>query len=458
MVDGIGSVTWWGFSPAINLIPRELEVSELNVLLVGSGDSRHIIKTMAEAWRFPSVKVNIYVIEHSLQVLARHMLFLSLALEPAQHIGLSEKTSLYLEIFGNSLIRSSTKSYIDTKASDFIRMVSDVDIAEDMLPILDMNFLKFKERDGLEAVFKFWKVPHDTFGIQEMWDNRVRHYLGQRYDSRQNAYDWDYCMKLCERGAKIIGKPIYKQWRETGLAFEVREGDYTVPNKTLTSCAQARKGPDTVPLLGYWGDIVTGPFISHGIECANSSLLKTENKMHVKTAKDITYYNVMAMFYELLYKTKYDECCLEIEAKQDEDSVMTRPQRALVDSCYSSGDVSDSAPVSEGPIVCENAKVYFLPLNAPSQLYLKQRFQEHFHVVYFSNSMVHTLTPDLSKTFACKAQVIVETPKFLIDVTTDQAQEYMNKVVAMTEKAGCEMLTSCNPSYDALAYFRYSAS
>ncbi|XP_014662968.1 PREDICTED: dynein assembly factor 3, axonemal-like isoform X2 [Priapulus caudatus] len=359
MVDGIGSVTWWGFSPAINLIPRELEVSELNVLLVGSGDSRHIIKTMAEAWRFPSVKVNIYVIEHSLQVLARHMLFLSLALEPAQHIGLSEKTSLYLEIFGNSLIRSSTKSYIDTKASDFIRMVSDVDIAEDMLPILDMNFLK---------------------------------------------------------------------------------------------------GPDTVPLLGYWGDIVTGPFISHGIECANSSLLKTENKMHVKTAKDITYYNVMAMFYELLYKTKYDECCLEIEAKQDEDSVMTRPQRALVDSCYSSGDVSDSAPVSEGPIVCENAKVYFLPLNAPSQLYLKQRFQEHFHVVYFSNSMVHTLTPDLSKTFACKAQVIVETPKFLIDVTTDQAQEYMNKVVAMTEKAGCEMLTSCNPSYDALAYFRYSAS
>lgn len=33
---------------------------------------------------------------------------------------------------------------------------------------------------------------------------------------------------------------------------------------------------------GYWGDIVSSPYLSFGIESDDSSLLKTQNGQHVK--------------------------------------------------------------------------------------------------------------------------------------------------------------------------------
>lgn len=35
--------------------------------------------------------------------------------------------------------------------------------------------------------------------------------------------------------ADIINVHQYKNWRDTGVAFEVREADYDVPNKTMAS-------------------------------------------------------------------------------------------------------------------------------------------------------------------------------------------------------------------------------
>lgn len=33
---------------------------------------------------------------------------------------------------------------------------------------------------------------------------------------------------------------------------------------------------------GYWGDVVSSPYLSFGIETDNKELLKTENNQHVK--------------------------------------------------------------------------------------------------------------------------------------------------------------------------------
>ena len=42
-------------------------------------------------------------------------------------------------------------------------------------------------------------------------------------------------MKLLERGANIIYNRDYAKWRESGVAFVIREGTYDVPNRTLAS-------------------------------------------------------------------------------------------------------------------------------------------------------------------------------------------------------------------------------
>jgi hypothetical protein len=99
-----------------------------------------------------------------------------------------------------------------------------------------------------------------------LWSHR---YYKERYDARSNLVDWDFSMKLHEK-APIINNREYLRWRymyvctcvvcvcvyvclcmftisfprftshgchnrNTGVAFELREAEYNVPNRTLAS-------------------------------------------------------------------------------------------------------------------------------------------------------------------------------------------------------------------------------
>lgn len=64
------SAMLWGLSPALDIIAEVKKIkeiasdSELNVLLIGSSDARHILKTMAQLKRHSKeLKVSIYIIE-----------------------------------------------------------------------------------------------------------------------------------------------------------------------------------------------------------------------------------------------------------------------------------------------------------------------------------------------------------------------------------------------------------
>ena len=71
-----------------------------------------------------------------------------------------------------------------------------------------MLAVQFRERDALEAVFRFWaggeKGP-EVFPMSRLWDSRLRHYLGSRYDARRGVSDWDLHMKLHDRGVRGLG-------------------------------------------------------------------------------------------------------------------------------------------------------------------------------------------------------------------------------------------------------------
>lgn len=300
MTDGFGTVTWWGFSPALDFQDRDLfsifkdmkvddtSTEPLNILLVGSGDSRHLLKTMAHAYRWPQRQINFYVLEHNLELYARHLLFLTIALESQQRMGLQEKCELYIELFGNTLVRQQSAEYTEKMASEFIRMVTDSDYLEKKLPIVDLSLLKFKERDFLEGIFKFWRNKERKkmdFDVEKSWDLRLRQYLGARYDSQKGAFDWDYHMKIIDKGVKIIHKYEYNKWRSTGIGFEVREATYDTPNRTLASgmILKNQEG-DKVARRGYWGDIIVGPYVAYGIECEEKSFFE-EKKW--STSKDV---------------------------------------------------------------------------------------------------------------------------------------------------------------------------
>ncbi|XP_013908754.1 PREDICTED: dynein assembly factor 3, axonemal isoform X1 [Thamnophis sirtalis] len=433
--NGFGTTAWWGFSPALNLQAMSLEsstehlelsqngVPELNILLVGSIDARHILKTMSQMHRQPRRKINFYILENNLEAVSRQLLFLNLALEPPDKMGLQEKSETFLELMGNTHLRSQTAAYLQEKAALFIRYITDSDFQLANLPVLDFSALKFRERDQLEAIFQFWRNPDpQAFQIKQLWDLRLRQYLGTRYDSRRGVCDWDLTMKLHEHGATTINFHEFFHWRNTGMAFEMREAVYDVPNKTLASGRLMRHKGELMPARGYWGDITTGPYITFGVEAEDPSLLKTINGHPSKNAQEISLQNITALLYELRYHARYNPSAPSEEGKDDDDDLQ------------SGGDCTVLC-ATKGLPATEDVRVHFLPLDCLPELHHKAKYQQLFNLFFFSCGMVHYLKPNLSLVSAPKATLIVELTNFLPDLSKEQISEFSSRVTGLARDA-----------------------
>ncbi len=69
----------------------------------------------------------------------------------------------------------------------------------------------------------------------------MRSYLKTRYDARANIADWDYNMRLFDV-APMIHPKQYEHWRETGVAFDLRDADYDHVNPTLAGDIASKSG------------------------------------------------------------------------------------------------------------------------------------------------------------------------------------------------------------------------
>lgn len=464
MVGPYGTITWWGFSPALDLQEeyKKLRVQDskfcdtdpISILLVGSGDCRHLLKTLAKAHQWKRKHINIYVVENNLELYARHLLLLGIALEPTEKLGLQEKCELFLELFGNTLIRPQASEYLQEKSNEFIKMVTNLDYMEDNFPLVNMSLLKFKERDMLEAVFKFWRnTDPKYFDITKCWDLRLRNHLAVRYDCRNNVYDWDYNMTLHKK-APIIRFHEYKMWREQGVAFELREdSSYGISNRSLASGMVVNKGSEKFASRGYWGDVINSPFFAFGIESDEKSLFEKKNDVHVKTAQDVSAYNITVFTYELIHHKKYKPPKETTDEKRGQGRIKEVTEEVEELQITGTENPEQTHPVI-GCIPTENVSIHFLPLNCIPDLQKKTKFQQLFHMVYFSNSMVHLLTPETSCLLSEKAMLIIETTMFMLDLKEEQSEEYLKKVTAMAQRAGCEPMMSCDPTKHPYVYYQ----
>ena len=58
--------------------------------------------------------------------------------------------------------------------------------------------------------------------MDKLWDDRVRRFMGVRFDAGRNAFDYDYSMKLKER-AVLIEFNEYALWRRMGTLQDCEE-------------------------------------------------------------------------------------------------------------------------------------------------------------------------------------------------------------------------------------------
>ena len=164
---GHGSSCLWGYSKAVDL-NAVAQTDDLNrqFLILGASDARHVIATAAKAYKHSLETLTFYILEPSAPILCRNLLFLNLLWNPKVELGITDKVEMFLEIYGNILVREKSRNLLKEAALELIGLVNG---NGQLSQLFDFSLLKYRERDDLEAVFKFWKDDTKSFNIQDLW-------------------------------------------------------------------------------------------------------------------------------------------------------------------------------------------------------------------------------------------------------------------------------------------------
>lgn len=433
----------WGFSEAFDFYEeytKNIEIdneppSQLNILLFGSSDPRHILKTLAKCYKH-DIKLHFYILEGCPALIARQIILLSIALEPSHLLTLSTRTHLFMDIYGNTLIRSTSMSYVDSKVNHLIKCITDLEFNTKMQPIFDLTHLKFVERDCLENVFSFWREREkNRFDISICWMERLRQMLRERFDSRQGAYDWDHQMRLKDNGAHQICSQEYKHWRETGVAFTFPEYRQSYANKTFAL------QPSKLNAGGYVGDITIGPFCGFGLSCSDQKLLKSNYGQNEYRATDIFERNLLELFYEIQERQSPNSESLalhklgmtRIDTGKSFDTATTSTQF----------NTTDLKKFNEPLISTNQVNISFLSMNDVQSLIDGHKFSEHFDAIFVGRNYFPILKKDFSNIFKSNALVLFETAQISTQ-RKPEISEFLMKIRDFAKEMNLKPISNFN--------------
>lgn len=441
---------FWGISPALDLQEEYLDhcknsAYELNFLVIGGCDARHLIKTLAQTYRHKRCYLNLFVVDGCPELIARQLLITSLALEKTTQYGLLEKTRRLLEIQGNILLRSSTSRYQIAKARQLVGMITNPEYMNYLLPCVSIEQMKYRERDYMENLLNFWTTGNtNQFNACELWEHRLRNSLGVRYDSRIGVFDWDYHMRLKEIGKQICWQE-YKHFRESGVAFTWLETEVCRPNVTLA--AGVYKCGDRYLHRGYLGDIVSSPYIGYGLDCEDQDMLKSSQGVNFKRATDVAERNMMRMLFELENRKKFDVAALDLDTQQNLGMVIL----SNIDS-----KISESG--SEAPLLLREdrntyidvdyGKIHFLSLSALDHYPHKPQFQGLFNCIYVGHNMLGRVKPSVWAMAHDGAVVILESRKYMVGMKRDDVKGFGEQMQQTATAAECESIATFDPEKD----------
>ena len=415
---------------------------EINCLGVLPGDIGSALFTMArlrcEGGEQP---VNMYVMESHPETLARHVLLMSIVFD--EDLGPRECTELFLEIYGNAMLRKQTSAYLMGKIEALVRWLTNGET--ELAPIIDVSLLKSKQRDALESVFKSWheEVLCDMLEWREV---RIRTLYGERFDYRKNLIDWDWSMSINE-WAGVIHTRLFQQWRHTGCAFEIRDSKYPQPNRTLASYAEGREKGYAKLKRGYWGDIQQSPYWSFGVYADEPKLFKKRSHQFVKTCQHIAEYNIYSILHALRTGERYkmppeDD---EITGRSFWSGLSERATAKLDEIPEEEATAADrldtlggGAATTGSKVARKKFKIFLLQGNNIVGLEGKKRFAGLFNMVWLSSFAATDLRPSLASLLQEQAHVVAERGDFLLGLDRNDRKAFNKRQLQLAAAIGLQ--------------------
>ena len=188
-MEALGFISFWGFTPSIDffqgtgvslssqrkdpVLAADEDSTDINVLLSECGDIRHLLRTLSENLPTRDGKprkgtVHIYLHEKQKENLCRALLFLTLICE--RQLSMRERQEMFLDLYGNALIRDKTANYLEGIVKELIQLVTEDDRCKSVIKsIIDFDQLPFKDRDEMEEIISTYLKKH-PFDIEKLRD------------------------------------------------------------------------------------------------------------------------------------------------------------------------------------------------------------------------------------------------------------------------------------------------
>lgn len=414
--------------------------NDIHIFLCGAADVRHIIRTLAAVKGLRKKQqadgaasssaaatepvIHFYIHEPNLRVHARHLFFLQwLNGAVFSFDKLEDQVTMFLEVFGNSMLRDITAVQVKDVATKLARSLDKDD--GPLVQMIDFQFMKSKERDFVETQLKSWTRDASVAHIEGNWNRRLRTEMADRYDNKDNIIDWDFNFHLHDY-THALKFPEYRTWRNSGVAFDYchinpRKGfqyEYTVANKTL--CHFDRKGNGV-----YVGDIKNGPFFGFGVDTRNKFLHPRNADGTLKYGNGvIAMHNVRAWLYELM-------CGLEWPWA---DHAFAWDDAANY-NYLPAGTPNDVEYHAEIP----KAKFHFVGLELDRLFRTRSgdaNEKPKFDVAFIGSNSTQFMTPQMLSCMSTDGVVVCETVKFIVDCKEDTKDRFTDKVLELAKAGG----------------------
>ncbi|XP_051174568.1 dynein axonemal assembly factor 3 isoform X3 [Leptopilina boulardi] len=316
---------WWGISPPLDL-QEEIKKTDSNDLLefliVGESDARHVIKTISSLYKHPRRKLKFHIIEATIEQINRSILFLSTCLET--NLGLQEATCYYLDILGNTLLRSATAKFLIQRA----KKLSQIPTKNIQCPWLNLEFLRHRDKDQIESIFRFW--------------------------------------------------------RENGIAFTWIEGEPSRSNPTLISNII----PEGKGFLhfAYLGDIKNGPFFTWALnEDYTNKKLRSTDVAEKEVMRSIYEIREKAPMCEEIFSAHRDSTILT-------GTIVTEMPSNEIEQESWSNDKFKIETINLEWIAIPEIEIIFHPIEKLNRFMEKEEFHEKFSLIFLAHNMTKQIS------------------------------------------------------------------